>query len=184
MNKHNQEIMKKIGASPGRVVPDLFKRAFMSEEQAESMRNIRLRDMARKLLEDERAAEKALTTEDLEEKKPEESKTDANIPCEIHEKNPSKVEDKTSKQDKSLAKAKKIPVPGAPKFKESKTKYTNLSNYIPAQITRAEKTEIPTVKDGFDKESLDEKEYETVDEIEKDFDKKHIIQMKDIIKGS
>lgn len=85
----------------------------------------------------------------------------------IQEKNPPKVEDKTKAGDLPKAK-KKIPA-RAPKSKNKKPKYDGkLSNFIPVDVKRDEKCEVPKVNlDGFDKK-LSEEETEWDGEFNKD----------------
>lgn len=102
----------------------------------------------------------------------------------IYAKNPSDVPDSADKQDSTLAKPETIALPSdkhTPKAvtdADVKTSYTNLTNYVPAKIKRAEKSEIPTVTFDFDEKLL---HAETEKELEDYFDGAHLVKLKEIM---
>lgn len=104
----------------------------------------------------------------------------------ITDENPPKVEDKT-KTAKGVAKAKETTpkgkgVPKSPSDKDLKpSKYTDMTNYVPANIKR-NKDEVPTAKFNFDDDDIEGNVNvfpKKGDELEKHFDKKHIIKLKE-----
>lgn len=174
----NRDLMKKIGAEPGKIVPNPFHTAFMSEEQVKLVGSVSIKELAMQLLREEREEEKK-----KEEEKKLENTHDSIIPPPVIELNPSKVADNTEKQAKSLAKPKTITPKGAPKSKKVSEKYTNLSNHIPPEIKRRDEDEVPTISDKFNKEQLDVVQHEE-SKIEDTFDDNHIVTMKEILQSS
>ncbi len=84
----------------------------------------------------------------------------------IQKENPPKVEDKTEKGN--LPQHKKMATPGAPKSNDKEPKYTDLSNYVPAEIKRDAKDEVPTIDLDFDEDFMEE------EEADEDFDPQHM----------
>jgi len=102
----------------------------------------------------------------------------------IYKDKPPKVEDKADTRDSTLAKPETIALPSdkhTPKKvtdADVKTSYTDLTNYVPAKIKRAEKSEIPTIDFNFDEKLL---HAETEKELEDYFDGAHLVKLKEIM---
>ena len=170
--KVSPEAAKRMGIEVGKVMHDPRNSAFMSEEQIKLVGAPSLKQMALKILAEERAK---LSGKEVWKH------LDSKVPCALKEKNPPKVEDKTE-AEKGVTKAKagddKIAAPiGGKKVTTKSPKYTPLSGLVPAKIKRADKDEVPTITDNTEEEEAEEESIEDLTKPE------HIVKLKEAIFG-
>lgn len=144
------------GMQYGRIVPNPFATAFMTEEEVINF-NMNLGEIAMRILENERKAQ--------DEKK---QASDPTLKA-INADNTTPVKDETEKSDLPKTKEKKdIKPAGASKVTAKEPKFTKLTNLIPADVKR-DKNEVPDVKDSKFDDS-----HETWQEWDGKKDKRHI----------